>query len=123
TGIILRRHCGQDITCRDEETCAELHTTTHHRGAPPLSRFVRQGGNLTSSERHRYFAFGSTWKIPNVFPSVSTKYPCQQVFGTANLGKATIPPSCAMIFAVASKFSTSSEHTNAFVPLCGGGVL
>jgi hypothetical protein len=39
------------------------------------------------------------------------------------LGRATIPPSCSMVFAVASKFSTSIEHTNAFVPLCGGGVL
>jgi hypothetical protein len=43
-----------------------------------------------------HFAIASTWKIPNVFPSASRKYPCQQVFGTANLGNATTPQSCSI---------------------------
>src|SRR3954447_9586764 len=70
-----------------------------------------------------YFAVASTWKLPNVLPSGSTKYPCQQVLGTANFGRATIPAASVIVFAVASKSSTSSEQTNAFVPDCGGGVL
>src|SRR5690348_2395747 len=69
-----------------------------------------------------YFpAVASTWKMPNVLPSGSTKYPCQQVLGTANLAMATIPPESVIVFAVESKFSTSREHTNALVPDCGGG--
>src|SRR5579864_2906951 len=100
----------------DEDTCAELGRlvmATARRARCPPDR-----GGL-----RRYFAFVSTWKMPNVLPSGSMKYPCQQVFGTANFGSATIPPSCSIVFAVASKFPTSTEHTNALVPHSGGGVL
>ena len=54
-----------------------------------------------------YPAFGSTWKIPKVLPSGSTKYPCQQVLGTANFGKATIPPASELF---------SPSHQNPRLP-------
>ena len=69
-----------------------------------------------------YFASSSTSKIPNTFPSKSKKYPCQHVPGTANFPSATIPPPFRILSAVSSKFSTSIEHTNAFVPLRSGGL-
>lgn len=59
--------------------------------------------------------------MPKVLPSGSIKYPCQPVFGTANFGNATIPPNCSIVFEVLSKLSTSTEHTNAFVPVPRGG--
>ena len=51
------------------------------------------------------------WKMPNVFPSVSMKYPCQHTPGTANFGKAICPPALRIFAAVASKFATSIEQT------------
>src|SRR2546422_7985737 len=68
-----------------------------------------------------YFAVSSTWKRPKVLPSVSIKYPCQQFPGTANFGRAIFPPSLTILWAISSKFSTSIETTNAFVPHWGGG--
>jgi hypothetical protein len=41
--------------------------------------------------------------------------------GDGEVGRATIPPSHSMAFAVRSKSSTSSEQTKALVPLSGGG--
>ena len=70
-----------------------------------------------------YFAAESAWKIPNVFPSVSMKYPCQHTPGIANFGMAICPPALRTFAVVASKFATSIEHTNAFVPCWGGGVF
>src|SRR6185503_8314370 len=84
---------------------------------PAMNRwaiFNRPQGGLS------YLAFSSTWKRPNVLPSVSTKYPCQQTPGTANFGSTTFPSRLPIFSAVSSKFSTSIETTNAFVPHSGG---
>jgi|SRR5580704_3858112 hypothetical protein len=68
-------------------------------------------------------AFSSGWKTPNVLPSESTKYPCQQIWGTANFASATIPPAASILFVRASKSATSNEQTKAFVPDCGAGAF
>jgi hypothetical protein len=60
---------------------------------------------------------------PNILPSESTKYSCQRTWGTANFGRATMPPAASIVLVRASKSATSNEQTKAFVPDCGAGAF
>ena len=66
-------------------------------------------------------AFSSTSKIPKVFPSVSTKYPCQHLPGTQNFGERDDSAKPQYFRRLSIEMSTSKEHTKAFVPHCAGG--
>src|SRR4051812_35422372 len=95
---------------------------SHQQRSKPR-RPTRRASREEKRSVENYFAFASTWNIPNTLSSVSRKYPCQQTPGTANLASATLPPSLEIFCAVLSKSSTSMEHTKLFVPLPGGGTL
>ena len=113
----------QDITWKDEEGCAELgglesRTISRQDGGP--SPFAQGGSQppgtavanlpLGLPERCRRYCLPDLQSIP---PS---RYSARRIFG-----KATIPPNCSIVFAMLSRLSTSTEHTNAFVPVPRGG--